>query len=200
MFINGVFFLVTPSRRIRLFTAEHFPCCMGTVLATSLKKTTKVYARHGFVVKVILMDQEFDKIETKVGLAEVNTTASREHVPKIKRVIRTSTEGYRSTVSKMHREGISIWPKHNYQFGVLLRILAACGPSGQRNQQNTFATRFFWEELRNTTYISKKNVARTYMDTWMQTGIPLTPCKVARSIPWRLHWINRKHAGHSEST
>ena len=33
------------------------------------------------------MDQEFDKVEDEVGSVEINTTAAREHVGKIERMI-----------------------------------------------------------------------------------------------------------------
>ena len=34
------------------------------------------------MVNFILMDQEFDKVKDKVGLAQINTTVAREHVEK----------------------------------------------------------------------------------------------------------------------
>ena len=33
------------------------------------------------------MDQEFDKVENKISLVEVNTSAAREHVGEIERMI-----------------------------------------------------------------------------------------------------------------
>ena len=39
------------------------------------------YARGGFVVNLILMDMEFEKVKDALPLVEVNTTAAREHVP-----------------------------------------------------------------------------------------------------------------------
>ena len=32
------------------------------------------------MVNVILMDQDFDKVESEVELVQINTTAAREHV------------------------------------------------------------------------------------------------------------------------
>ena len=39
------------------------------------------YARGVFVVNLMLMDMEFDKIRDVLPMVEVNTTAAREHVP-----------------------------------------------------------------------------------------------------------------------
>ena len=42
-----------------------------------------MYAHGGFIVNIILMDQEFDKLESKLDLVEINTAAAREHVGEI---------------------------------------------------------------------------------------------------------------------
>ena len=57
------------------------------------------YARGGFVVNLMLMDQDFEKIKDVLPLVEVNTTAAREHVPEIERHIRTIKERVRATTS-----------------------------------------------------------------------------------------------------
>ena len=66
MFVNGVSFLITLSRRIKLYTVEHIPNHTGPVLANSLKKILNVYTRGGYMVKVILMDMESEKILAKL--------------------------------------------------------------------------------------------------------------------------------------
>ena len=63
IFVNGVPFLVTLSRKIRLLTAEHIPSCTVKQLGISLMKIVNFYQRCGYVVNVIMMDQEFDKVE-----------------------------------------------------------------------------------------------------------------------------------------
>ena len=75
MFVNGVAFLVTLSRKLRLVTAEHIPTRTAAQLSSSLNKIVRLYQRGGFNVNVILMDQEFDKVEGELGLVEVNTSA-----------------------------------------------------------------------------------------------------------------------------
>ena len=57
------------------------------------------YARGGFVVNLMLMDMEFDKIKDVLPMIVVNTTAAREHVPEIERQIRTIKERVRSVTS-----------------------------------------------------------------------------------------------------
>ena len=65
MFVNGVPFLLTLSRKIRLFTSEYLPSQTAAQLSSSLDKVVKLYARGGFSIRVILMDMEFDKVVEK---------------------------------------------------------------------------------------------------------------------------------------
>jgi hypothetical protein len=55
MFINGVLFLVTFSRKIKFRTAEFVPKRTAKSLANHLKKVLMLYARGGFVVNLALM-------------------------------------------------------------------------------------------------------------------------------------------------
>ena len=80
MFVNGIAFLVSFSRNIKLLTVEHVPNRTVGQLSKSTVKIVKLYAKGGFQVKVVLMDKEFDKIRDAVGHLEINTTAEREHV------------------------------------------------------------------------------------------------------------------------
>ena len=77
MFVNRISFLVTFSRKIILITVEHVPTRTAVQLAKYLIKIVKLYARGGFVIRLVVMDMEFETIEDKVGLVEVNTTAAR---------------------------------------------------------------------------------------------------------------------------
>ena len=80
-------FLVTFSRDIRLFTAEFPPSRTAKQLSSSLKNTVKFYARGGFVVRLVLMDMEFEKINDNFDKVEVNNISAREHVGEIERGI-----------------------------------------------------------------------------------------------------------------
>ncbi len=43
----------------------------------------KLYAGGGFVVRLVLVDMEFEKVKDKSDRVEISTTAAREHVCKI---------------------------------------------------------------------------------------------------------------------
>ena len=76
MFVNGVAFLITLSRQIRLVTIEHVPSLTALQLSNSLTKVKRLYGRGGFTVKIILMDMEFTKIENDMEDVVINTTAA----------------------------------------------------------------------------------------------------------------------------
>ena len=83
MFLNGHAFLTTLSRRIRLVTAENVTRRTASHLHRALNKIIALYARGGFRVKVVLMDNEFKKVRDLLSIVEVNTTAVREHVVRL---------------------------------------------------------------------------------------------------------------------
>ena len=88
MFVNSIIFLVTFFKKIILFTVEHVPTNTIVHLDKYFINIVKLYAGGGFVIRLIIMDMEFVKIEDKVGLVEVNTTAAGEYVRKIESQIR----------------------------------------------------------------------------------------------------------------
>jgi hypothetical protein len=51
-----------------------------------------LYARGGFQVGTVLMDNEFEKFRNLVPILVVNTTAAKEHVPEVERKIRLIKE------------------------------------------------------------------------------------------------------------
>ena len=88
MFVNGIPFLVTFLRRIKMITYEHVTSRTADRLANSIKNVVLMYARGGFIVDLKLMDMEFKKVKEKLGIVKVNTTAARAHVSEIERQIR----------------------------------------------------------------------------------------------------------------
>ena len=72
MFVNGIAFLTTLSRDIRLFTCEHVPSCTAKQLSKLFKKNVQLYARGVFIIHVILMDMEFEK-------SRMNGTSRYQH-------------------------------------------------------------------------------------------------------------------------
>ena len=108
MFVNGIVFLVSLSRGIRMYTCEHVPNQKPAQLSSSLKKIINLYARGGITVRTIMMDMEFEKVKDEKGmeLIDVNTTAAREHVGEIERGIRYLKERCRCSVSTFAEAGI----------------------------------------------------------------------------------------------
>ena len=68
MFFNGVVYLVNLSRKIILITAEHIPSRIAKQIGSYLMKIVNFYQRCGYVINVIMMDQEFDKVEEKIEI------------------------------------------------------------------------------------------------------------------------------------
>jgi hypothetical protein len=101
MFVNGIAFLNTLSQKLRLGTVKQLPTLTETQLSKSLTKIVKLYAQPGYNVCVIMMDQEFDKVEEVCNTVEINTTAAREHVGEIKRYIHTIKDRGRAIVSDL---------------------------------------------------------------------------------------------------
>ncbi len=102
MFVNGIAFLTTLSQKLRLGTAEQLPSHTATQLSNSLTKIVRLYAHTGFIVCVIMMDQEFDKVKDACKMVEINTTVACKHVGEIKRFIRTIKERSRALVLDLH--------------------------------------------------------------------------------------------------
>ena len=65
IFVNSIPFLVTFSRRIRLITVKHVSTRTAVQLDKYLINIFKVYARGGFVMRLFLMDMEFEKLRTR---------------------------------------------------------------------------------------------------------------------------------------
>ena len=94
MYVNSIPFLVTVSRNIQFGTVEALKSTKMETILECLKKVVKVYMQRGFRVIETHMDGEFESLrgdlaELKINL---NTTARDEHVPEIKRYIRTLKE------------------------------------------------------------------------------------------------------------
>ena len=77
IFFNGIPFLTNFSRKIRMLSVEFITSWTAAHIGRSLMKIVCIYARGGFIVNVVLVYQEFDKIESELELVQINTTASR---------------------------------------------------------------------------------------------------------------------------
>jgi hypothetical protein len=87
MFVNGVPFLVSSSRHIYLITIEHAPQRTASKLGSLLQRIIRVYARAGFQVQTILMDNESEKVCDHVPHANLNILVASEHIGEIERKI-----------------------------------------------------------------------------------------------------------------
>ncbi len=101
MFVNGLPFLVTLSRDIKLGSVEFLPSHTVTQLCNALNKVFLIYRRGGFMIRSCLMDMEFEKLKNQMESVIVNTTAAREHVGDIERYIRVIKERGRSVTSQL---------------------------------------------------------------------------------------------------
>ena len=84
-----------------MFTTEYIPTQSAAQISNSLNKIMNLYARNGFVVNVVMMYMEFEKVSDKIGNTEVNTMATREHVGEIERGIHAVKERARLIVSTL---------------------------------------------------------------------------------------------------
>jgi hypothetical protein len=98
IFVNGVAFLVSASRNINLITIEHTPQRTASKLGYLLQCIVLVFARAGFTVQTILMDNEFEKVKNHLPMAILNTPAASEHVGEIERCMRVIKEHSRGII------------------------------------------------------------------------------------------------------
>ncbi len=101
MFVNGVPFLVSASRGLNLITAEYTPSRTAKLLADGIRRIIDLYSRGGFQVGTVLMDNEFEKLTNLVPIIQINTTAAKEHVPEIERLIRLIKEQGRGILNTL---------------------------------------------------------------------------------------------------
>ena len=61
MFFNGTAFIITSARKIRFGTVKHITNWTAVHLSKILNKVIKSYGRGGFIIRVIMMEIEFNK-------------------------------------------------------------------------------------------------------------------------------------------
>jgi hypothetical protein len=92
MFVNGVPFLGSVARGLNLVMTEFTPSRTAKQIMAGITRMMDLYARKGFQVGTVLMDNEFEKLQNLVPILAVNTTAVKEHVPEVERKIRLIKE------------------------------------------------------------------------------------------------------------
>ena len=85
IFVDGNVFIIISVRKLKFMTVEHIPSQTVEQLSKSLNKNMKLYGRGGFIIRVILMDMEFDNVARILGNVEVSIAAAREHVVEAER-------------------------------------------------------------------------------------------------------------------
>jgi hypothetical protein len=101
MFMCGLTFLVSISRKIKFITIQYLPGRSQTLLVKSLKHIFHLSAKRGFKVETALMDREFECLRVGIQEVNLNTTTESKHVPKIRhqiRVIKERTRAIRSAL------------------------------------------------------------------------------------------------------
>ena len=87
MFVNGISFLVTHSRRIGLVKTVYLPGWSAKHIANHLVRVINIHTEGGFKVQSLLMDNEFNKIKDLLPQYNTNTMAANEHVGEVERRI-----------------------------------------------------------------------------------------------------------------
>ena len=60
-FVDGTAFLLTVLRCLKFVTVEHAPVRTARHLSKHIKRVLDVYGRAGYMIRTILMDEEFEK-------------------------------------------------------------------------------------------------------------------------------------------
>ena len=101
MFVNGLPFLITLSRKINIVTIEYAPSRTPTQLASLLQCVAQVYLHAGFCPQTVIMDMEFEKVRDKLPTLVINTTVAWEHVAEIERKIHLVKERARAILTTL---------------------------------------------------------------------------------------------------
>jgi hypothetical protein len=96
MFINGLPFMVSISRKIKFTTVEYLLGRKHDHLVKSIRKIINLYRKRGFTVDTALMDREFECLRADLHELNLKTTAASEHVPDVERQIRVLKERSRA--------------------------------------------------------------------------------------------------------
>ena len=63
VFVSGIPFLVTFSKKVKFWTAGFIPKRTARLISKSLKNGMLLYARGGYIIKLALMDKYFDAVK-----------------------------------------------------------------------------------------------------------------------------------------
>ena len=94
MFINAIPFFMTISQNLHFGTVEVLPNRQEATIKNKLWGVIQLYEQCGFRLTSIMADPEFEPL--RVASPQLNTCGADEHVPEIKRFIRTVKDHVRS--------------------------------------------------------------------------------------------------------
>ena len=77
MFVNLNLFMITSAKKIEFATVGHIPSQTDEQISKILNKVINLYGRGGFIIHVILMDLEFEKVANLMVNVEVKISAAR---------------------------------------------------------------------------------------------------------------------------
>jgi hypothetical protein len=97
MYVNGIAFFVSISRKIKFGTIEVLDSQSQGHLVKAFQNIARIYHHGGFRVRYVLMDGQFDCLEGDLASMQVllNKTARDEHVGDVERYIQTIKERMR---------------------------------------------------------------------------------------------------------
>ena len=78
MFVNRNVFMKTSARKLNFVTVEHIPSRKSKQLSSSLNKVVKLHGRGGFIIHVILMEADFEKVAEILVKFGVKSVAARK--------------------------------------------------------------------------------------------------------------------------
>ena len=94
MFINAIPFFITISRNLHFGTVKVLPNQQEATIKNKLRAVIHLYEQRRFRVTAIMADPEFEPL--RATFPQLNTCGADEHVPEIKRFIRTVKDRVRS--------------------------------------------------------------------------------------------------------
>ncbi len=84
-----------------LVTAKFLSSQTAKQLAAGITRMIDLYARRGFQVGTVLMDNESEKLRNLVPILAINTTTAKENVPEVERKIRLIKERGRGILNTL---------------------------------------------------------------------------------------------------
>ena len=83
MFVNGVAVSITHSKNIGLIMAKDLLAWVARQIVKQLLKVCAIYQCVGFKIQTMLMETEFNIVQSEFLYAIINTMAANEHVGNI---------------------------------------------------------------------------------------------------------------------